>query len=289
MRKILRNRPLMLTLVGLIILGQSALWEYVRVRPTYRFLIEPWSLRGYELPHGLVIAASAVAIGILTVLVARGIIKESLGHSAIAVGSMVAFGIVAAILADAKDVTTPFVLHAILAAIGGVAVMSLLERFIPEDWSRRRRAARFGMWLVATLVLLLAVIRPLLTDEKPFWLFVLVAGIIIGALALFRPPTQLATRRIIINAIAGVWLMSMTMSASLRQALMERQFELNQISADLGDLQITSGVIIAWFGGLVAIIGAVGMWARRRDQIIAHDRARKQQAAAAESEEQLSA
>jgi hypothetical protein len=82
--------------------------------------------------------------------------------------------------------------------------------------------------------------------------------------------------------------MSMTMSASLRVTLDQAQLDATGLTAEIKNLQITSGVLWAWFGGLVAFVGAVGLWAQRRDEIIAVERARKQQEAARESESQLS-
>jgi hypothetical protein len=82
--------------------------------------------------------------------------------------------------------------------------------------------------------------------------------------------------------------MSMTMSASLRVTLDQAQLDATGLTAEIKNLQITSGVLWARFGGLVAFVGAVGLWAQRRDEIIAVERARKQQEAARESESQLS-
>ncbi len=288
MRKFLKNRPLVLTVLGMAIMAQSIAWEYVRVEPTYRFLIDPWSMRGYELAQGLVIAVGAVVIAILAILLSYGILKETLVHSIIAVIVLVGFGVLASILTDAKDVKAPFIVHIFLAGVGAVVARSLLEDFIPEAWTKRRRAARMGIWLAGFLVMLFAVVGPLLQNEQPFWVLIAVAGVSIGALALFRPPAALAGWRMVINGIVAIWVMSMTMSASLRVTLDRAQFDLNGISSDVKNLQITSGILLAWFGGLVAFVGAVGMWASRRDEIIAVDRAHKQQEAARESEAQLS-
>jgi len=290
-RKILKNRALVMTILGMAIMAQSVLWEYVRVEPTYRFIVEPWSLRGYELTQGLVIAAAAIGIAIFTLLVVRGVIKETLLSSGLAVGAGVAFAVVITIMSNPNDVKMPFPIHVGLSVIGAVVVVALLEGFIPKEWDRRRRLTRIGMWLAAAIVLLFGVVGPILKSEQPFWIFVAVAGIVVGALALFRPPAELAGFRWIINSIVAVWMMSLAMSASLRQALQVEQLAQGNgdISGKLLDLQITSGVLLAWLGGLIGFIGAVGLWANRRDQIIAHDRARQQQEAARESEEQLTA
>jgi len=288
LRKFLKNRPLALTVVGLAIMAQSIGWEYVRVEPTYRFLIEPWSIRGYELSQGLVIAAGAVVIAGLAMLLSYGILRDTLTHSVIGAAVLIVFGVIAAILTDAKDVKIPFAVLVLLSIVSAVVVRSILEGYIPKAWNKRRLAARIGIWLAGFLVTLFGIARPLLQDEQPFWVFIAVAGILIGALAVFRPPQALAGWRILINGIVAIWVMSMTMSASLRVTLDQAQFDLAGISAEIKNLQITSGVLLAWFGGLVAFVGAVGMWAEHRDEIIATDRAHKQREAARESESQLS-
>jgi hypothetical protein len=287
--KFLKNTPFLLTILGMAIMAQSILWEYVRVRPTYRFIVEPWSQRGYEVNQGLVLASGAVLVIVLTSLMVSGVIKETRLHSLAAVAIIIVFAVGAAVLVDAKDVKIPFIVHVILSAIGGIVLRSLLEGFIPEEWSKRRRLTRFGLWLVGFLVALFAVVGPLLNGEQPFWIFLAVSGAVLGALSLFQPPTTLGNWRMIINTVLGLWIMSMTMSAALRHGLAGAQFiATDGLNADAQDLQITSGVILAWLGGLLAFTGSVGLWARRRDEIAALDRARKQQAAARESEAQLS-
>ena len=288
MRKFLKNRPLALTVIGMFIMAQSIAWEYVRVKPNFRFLIDPWSFRGYEVTQGVVIAATAVVIAVLAVLLSYGILKETLAHSIIGVATLVGFAVVVAIITDANDVKIPFIIHIILSVVGAVVIRSLLEDFIPESWSKRRRATRIGIWLAGFLVTLFAVAGPLLQNEQPFWIFIAVAGLIMGALAVFRPPQALAGWRMLINGIVAIWVMSMTMSASLRVTLEQAQLDTTGLTAEVKNLQITSGVLWAWFGGLVAFVGAVGLWAKRRDEIIAVERARKQQEAARESESQLS-
>ena len=290
-RKFLKNRPLAITVLGMAIMAQSIAWEYVRVEPTYRFLIDPWSMRGYELTQGIVIAVGAVIIALLAILLSYGVLKETLVHSFIGVAVLIVFGVVASSLADTKGVDAPFIVHIFLSLIGAVVLRSLLEGFIPEAWSKRRRWTRIGLWLAGFLITLFAIVGPLLKNERPLWVLIVVAGGILGALALFRPPRALAGWRMVINGIMVIWVISMTMAATLRVTLDNAQFDLSGssgISADVKNLQITSGVLLAWFGGLVAFVGAVGMWARRRDEIIAVERAHKQQAAARESEAQLS-
>ena len=54
-----RNRSLFLIVLGTGLMAASVLWEYVRMKPDYRYIVEPWSIRGYETTQGWVIFAAA--------------------------------------------------------------------------------------------------------------------------------------------------------------------------------------------------------------------------------------
>jgi hypothetical protein len=58
------------------------------------------------------------------------------------------------------------------------------------------------------------------------------------------------------------------------------QFEQMGIAADHRVIQITSGILLAWAGGLIAFAGSVALWARRRDELQEHSRAGQQLAVA---------
>ena len=62
-----RNRSLFLIVLGTGLMAASVLWEYVRMKPDYRYLVEPWSIRGYETTQGWVIFAAAAAVLLLAV------------------------------------------------------------------------------------------------------------------------------------------------------------------------------------------------------------------------------
>ena len=78
-----------------------------------------------------------------------------------------------------------------------------------------------------------------------------------------------------------------TMGGSVRSNLLGRQVETIGVSADYLDSQITSGVMLTWLGSIIMILGAVGMWAKRRDQLEARDRAQRQRETAEESAQEL--
>ena len=182
MRKILRNRALIMTIFGLVVMAQSILWEYVRVEPTYRFIVEPWSLRGSEVTQGFVIAAIALGLAVFAVLISREIIKESRISSAIGVGALVAYIVAVVIMADVRDVEMAFFIKVLLSAIGAVAIVSALQVFIPDDWNKRGRATRVGLWLAVVAVLLFGVIGPIFSSARPFWMFIAMAAIVLAGL-----------------------------------------------------------------------------------------------------------
>lgn len=289
MAEFLKNRILALTGIGLLLLGTSLFWEYVRLRPTYRFVIRPWSLRGYETTQGIVIAVGALLLLVLVVLVANGVIKESLVHSVALAGFVTATATVIAILSDARDVTLAGVAILMLALLATWALDIALVRFAWGRLSRRqRRMTRVAVWAVGSLILLLAVFVPIFGgEERPGWLVTLVAFGLVSVVSVLRPPTGLAPHRMIINGVVAVWAVTITTPAALRVTLLQEQFETTGVAAELADAQITSGLIIAWVAGLIAFSGAVGLWAKRRELIDARDRARRQLEAAAESEAEL--
>jgi len=69
-------------------------------------------------------------------------------------------------------------------------------------------------------------------------------------------------------------------AAAIREHLIGEQLTLTGITGQYKDTQITSGYFIALAGILLAFVGAVSLWAKRRDIISNEQRAEKQRAAA---------
>ncbi|HLE39331.1 MAG TPA: hypothetical protein VJA44_06735 [Acidimicrobiia bacterium] len=289
MKAFLKNRPYALLVTGLLLMATSVGWEYVRVNPDYRFVITPWSLRGYQFTQGKVIAATAVALLVLAWLLVSGRLKARTVHASGIVAFMVLYAVAAAVVTDAGTIRMAVVGLALIAFMGAALLGVLADRFVPETVpASTRRLIGLGVRFGGFLVLLLAILNPIFGGaDRPVWLVFLVGFGVLGGVSVVRPPEALAGWRTMLNAIFAVWLMSITMAASLRVTLLRLQVEANGVSAEMGDVGITSGVLIAWLGGLLAFIGATGLWARRRDEIAARDRAHRQQAAARESEMQL--
>ncbi|NQV05977.1 hypothetical protein HQ535_05465, partial [bacterium] len=86
------NRSMVFVGMGTILFATSVLWEFSRMNPQFRYLVEPWSLRGFETDQGLVFVIVAVAVLTLAVLITTGVIKETWPHN---------IGVVAAVTAVA--------------------------------------------------------------------------------------------------------------------------------------------------------------------------------------------
>lgn len=289
MRTFLKNRVLVLTSVGLILLGTSMFWEYVRMSPDYRFIIEPWSLRGFETAQGVLIGVGSALLLILAFLVAYGIVKETLTHAlALGVGVAALAGIITSV-SGARDISLGGFGVLVFSVLVIWAIDTVVTRFLLEGATKRmRQGIRIGTWVVGGIVLLLFVIGPLFgSDARPAWLVVLLAFVLLNTVAALRRPQGLAPYRMLINGVLGVWMVSITSSAALRTALITAQREHSDVAADVADAGITSGIIIAWVAGLIAFAGVVGLWAKRREEIEARERARRQLEAARESEAQL--
>lgn len=289
MRAFLKNRPLTITTLGLLLVGSSAAWEYVRVRRDYRYIVSPWSLRGYETTQGKVIAATAAVLLVITVLLAFGRIGRTRSGSIIVAAVLVAWSVGVALMADTGDRTLSFLGMALIAMIGASLLTNLAASGIAERIKKSFKGLiRFGAWAVSFALLLFGILNPLFGGkDRPVWLIFLVLFGILAAQAILRHPSALAGWRLLMLATVVVWTIAITMASALRVDLMQRQAEANGVAVDFGDAQITSGVMIAWAGGLLAFVGVVGLWAKRRDEIATSERAHRQQEAARESELQL--
>ena len=51
-----------LGVIGALLVIQSIIWEYARMFPTYRVLVDPWSIRGFDTVHGSINVAIGLAL-----------------------------------------------------------------------------------------------------------------------------------------------------------------------------------------------------------------------------------
>lgn len=269
----------------------SILWEYARMAPDYRFIVEPWSLRGFELTEGWVVAA--MGLGLLALFLNAQIEEQSFTRTiAVAVAAWFAAVLIAQFpdppAIDFKLANPVGLLLTLLIAIivMGTALAIVGDRFA----GRRRNLVRWSGAVVLTAVLFPLVVRPSLVEGSSIELSVIVAiGLaVLFAAALAGNPRELAPVRVLLVSTAAAWLVVTTIAGSVRSALLREQ-EIEGAAATYVDTQITSGMMIAWFGCLLVFVAGVALWARRRDHIANQARARRQHEAARASAAEIEA
>lgn len=277
-----RNRSLFLILLGTGLMAASVCWEYVRMKPDYRYLIQPWSIRGFETPQGWVIMASALAVLALAVPLSLRLLKGKLLDSLIVAAVITLFATLLPVVAGAPDQEPGGVVVWGLALLLALAVVAVVSRFLPEGFSgARRRLSLIGVF-AAILVLagLLLYGQILGTRTVPLWVLVLILMLTLDVLMLARPPRELASYRLLLIGVVLTWVVALVCAGSLRSTLLRLQLENMGIAAEYRDIQITSGILLSWAGGLLAFAGTVALWARRRDELEEHSRAGEQLAVA---------
>ncbi len=270
-----------LAIIGPILTMASLGWEYVRMKPDYRFLVEPWSMRGYEITQGWVFFTIGAALLIMVVAVAwKGSANPTAGL-AIAVYAIVAATIIAAVFADERDVGGLWmrVIAGILIALIAATVAS-------------RYTGRFSGWVRVAAFLAGGVIAFLALGESfdvlPAFGVALGMTLLMAWAVLAEPRSLTANRVLMLSALIALFAVAIS-SGSIRSRLMTEQVAEINIAADYKDVQITSGWLLANLGVLLTLVGGIGMWAKRRDQANAQARAAKQRKAAEESAAEIAA
>lgn len=290
MKNFVRN----VALLGGVLVVASVAFEYVRMAPSYRFIVEPWSIRGYDLTQGKVVAA----IGIGTIFVS--LLAASAGGST-RFNAMAGFSIwLAAVLIAQFPDPPPIALElATFAALVIVAILSyILARSIVNSFAERipknmRRYTTLGLLVVLFAIGFFAIAKPnfVAPNSADVDLSVVVAvfvGLIVVSAATAEP-RELAIARIgIATALMG-WIVIATVGTSARTHLIESQLEAMGVSGTYRDTQITSGIMVAFFGMLLVFLGSTGLWARKRDKLQVIARAHRQQEAARESAAEIAA
>lgn len=265
----------------------SIMWELVRMNPATSYLVEPWSLRGYETVHGSVtftIGALIFLAGLLTIwdksktpLFSR-LIAALMGAGAIGVAAI--YG------TDEKTMGGGFVAW-IIAIVAGYVAQSAITPLLPKMNSLARTLVSLAI-LVVSAVILYATLLGTERDALPV-VWVSIGAILLVGVAVTGKPAELAANRMLIfSIVAGGAAIALSAAAS-RTALLDAQFELDGIAGQFKDTQVTSGWFVALFGMLLAFVGAVSLWAKRRDIIINQQRAERQRIAAEASAAEIQA
>lgn len=284
---------------GSLLVVQSILWEFVRMQPDNNYLVDPWSYRGLESIHGIVFATIGLALFAASFVVAQKATQEPRVSLSVVGGiALIAF-VIALIFAGDEDLT--------LAgdSLGGMVFGLALGYALylgAQRFSEKSLGSDAGIttvlkggtgsiimfvFLAIGFLLIQAILGSGRTMAVPVG--VLIMMVLVGALmALTREPSMAANRMLITTSVIAGTAIGMS-GAALRSTLVRFQGEGGSIPGEYRDTQVTWGYFLANIGIVLVFIGAVMLWARRRDIVQSQARAAKQRAAAEESAKELAA
>jgi hypothetical protein len=175
----------------------------------------------------------------------------------------------------------------VVAALGGYVIRSAIKPYLPKSNSTVRSLLSLAIFIVGTVALNAAILGTARDALPVVW--VAVGAVLLTGLAVTGKPSELAANRMLIfSTLAGGATIALS-AAAARINLLGDQLALDGIVGQYKDTQVTSGYFVALFGILVAFVGAVSLWAKRRDIIINQQRAEKQRAAAEASAAEIQA
>ena len=274
-------------IAGTVITMASIAWELARMNPATAYVVEPWSMRGYESVHGSItftIGALLLGAGLLTMWEQSQ--KPMYSRLIAAAMGLAAVGVAAIYGVDEKTMGGG-ALGAALALLAGYVIRAAVKPFLPKSNPTVASAASLATFAIGAAVVYAALLGRE-SDALPV-VWVAIAAVILVGLAVTGTPAELAANRMLIMAVVGGGAAIGMSAAATRYNLLDKQLELDGIVGQYKDTQITSGYFLALFGILLAFVGAVSLWAKRRDIIINQQRAERQRAAAEASAAEIQA
>ncbi len=275
---------------------QSLFWEYARMKPDNNYLVDPWSARGMDSIHGTVFLVLGAALLIAGLIVASDWTKEP-RNSLLAVGGIiVAAVLITTVFAGDESATLGGGLSGGVLGLGiGYLIYSGLRRYGTYSGGKDSPISQFmsgSTGSIALLVLLLAGIflsGIIFGDgrEMAAPLAILVVMLLLGALMALGKETSMAANRMLIGTSVVAGTAIGLSGAAIRSTLVRLQAVGGNIPGEYRDTQVTWGYFLANIGVVIFFMGAVMLWARRRDVVQAQRRAAKQRAAAEESAAEL--
>jgi len=285
--------------VGPATLIATIVWEYARTKPDYGFLIQPWAVRGYEAGnHGWIF----VSMGGL--LLVGGLLTSWEGSMKPSVSA----GVTAYLLVAATGFTAFFTLGTpreeltvTISTVNATLISLLLAAALALSLRSlfRERSAIFKRALpvfIVTFAIFLALMSATVTGSEvtsKLWIVVFVVFLLVAALAISIKPNDVAANRMLIFTTVAAWAVVVLSAGAIRQTLVDAQNAFDQgggvtgVAAQYKDTQAAGGWWLAGLAMTVLFVGAVGLWAKRRDIVAAMSRAKRQRAAAEQSAREI--
>jgi hypothetical protein len=283
-----------LPLIGSLLVIQSVLWEFARMKPDYGFIVEPWSIRGTASNHGIIFVSIGVALLVASIAVMSKQSEDTKKGPIISIGIAGLAIAIAAIFGDAsKTKSIGAIGAAVVAILVGRAATRLFARYTPLMADAAEDRSRADVWRHrGVLALSVAIIYGVITAADPQLsplAITAVFAITIVIASVVKDPIELAANRTLILGSLGAMAALAFSAGAIRSNLLVEQFALGDIAAQYKDTQVTSGWLFAVAGALLVLVGSISMWAKRRDVIVNNRRIRKQREAAEKSKRELEA
>jgi len=268
----------------------SIVWELARMDPDTLYIVDPWSVRGYQSIHGAVIFTIGALALVYAVVTMVEISVQPLWSRVFA--ALMALGAVAAaaIYGGSETSMGGGLFGWLLAILGGYIASKAVRMALTSVDSTTRAFVTIGTTVAAILLLNLLVFGQSRTARP--WVWIAIAAVLVLGLASTGKHPQLSSNRMMIYMATGGWLAIALSAAAARVNLLTAQTEetgTTQLIGDYNDTQVTSGYFVALLGMLIVVIGAISLWAKRRDIIINQERAERQRAAAEASAAEIQA
>jgi len=277
--------------LGPVIVITSIVWEMARTNPEYGYLVEPWSLRGYELTQGWAYFAIGAALLLLGLLASpKRAVDPKYSASVVAVAVVVGTVIAFAFGPETVSLTFSGLVIALLTIVLTLmAYRTFKSLLLPRVPVLDRFFVRALIGIAMAVVIYLLISSTVGGNEVSMnpGVAAFLGLALLGLFALATPPHGLAANRIVIYlSVLGGAIITLS-GGSLRTSLIDAQTEAIGVAAQYKDVQVGYGWFLAIFGIVVMFVGAVALWATRRDIIIARARAREQREAAEKSAQEI--
>ena len=273
--------------LGPVIIIASVVWEFARTNPDYNFLIEPWAIRGFDTNFGV----PYIVLGILLLIGGiatswEGTLRDSMSAT-IAVYFIVAMtGYAFAFGNEELTISVTGTMNIMMSMVLGAALALALRSLLGERVGVFKRALPlFVVFFLFFFVMFATLAVGTDITVRP-WALVFLLSLLAGGLAVSIRPINMAANRMLIAASVAGWLVILLSAGAIRQNLVDAQALTEQTGGALGvsapykDTQAALGWWVAGLGVTILFVGAVGLWAKRRDIVAALARARKQRHAA---------
>ena len=210
--------------LGPAMLISTYVWEFSRTNPDYKFLIEPWAMRGDEMVQGEVYVALGVVLLIAGLATSWERATKPLYSVLIVVFIVVAGAAVTSNYSETTfNLTISPVLGFLLATIISISIALALRSQLRNRLKIFSRALPlFAVSFIVVMGLIsVTVLNTTVSTEA--WIALLVVMLFSAAVALAIKPIDMAANRLLVMAVVTTWGVIVFSAGAIRQTLIDTQ------------------------------------------------------------------